>query len=112
MACFFIISNFPFFILKRVNSSKNLRIVVIGASAGGLNAVSEVIAQFDETLNIAVFIVLHLARTVVADVLLYRLSKVTSFKCIIPVEDEVIKANHIYFAPPDRHMLIKEKKII
>ncbi len=37
-------------------------IITIGASAGGLNAMSELVSQLPENINAAVFIVLHLSK--------------------------------------------------
>ena len=48
-------------------------IIVIGASAGGLNAVTEVIAQLDNSCNCAIFVVIHLSHTSVAEFLLFKI---------------------------------------
>jgi two-component system chemotaxis response regulator CheB len=48
-------------------------VVCIGASAGGLNAVSELIAQLPADINAAIFVVLHLSRAAMGDVLVSRL---------------------------------------
>lgn len=37
-------------------------LITIGASAGGLNAMSELVSQLRENINAAVFIVLHLSK--------------------------------------------------
>ncbi len=38
---------------------KPVFIMIIGASAGGLNAISEIVAQLPEELDAAIFIVIH-----------------------------------------------------
>jgi len=44
-------------------------IVVIGASAGGLTALTEIVGQLNPDMDIAVFIVLHLSTTGIGDYL-------------------------------------------
>lgn len=86
-------------------------IITIGASAGGLNAISEVVAQFSEEMNVAVFIVLHLSKVGMGEFILSRIQKYTQFTCIIPKDGEKIEARHIYVAPPDIHMVVKDGNI-
>jgi two-component system, chemotaxis family, protein-glutamate methylesterase/glutaminase len=88
------------------------RVIVIGTSAGGLSALSELVMQFPKDLKAAVFVVLHLSRKAVGEVLVHHLQKHTSFVCKIPKNDEVIEEGTIYIAPPDYHMLLKEDKIV
>ena len=38
-------------------------IITVGASAGGLRALNELVAQLDKNWNVAVFIVIHLSKT-------------------------------------------------
>lgn len=87
-------------------------IVTIGASAGGLNAISEVVLQFTEDLDIAVFVVLHLAKVGMGNFLIHRLQKYSTFSCVIPQGGEKIEAGHIYIAPPDTHLLMKGDEIV
>ncbi|MCW3106989.1 MAG: hypothetical protein JWQ09_1495, partial [Segetibacter sp.] len=85
-------------------------IITIGASAGGLNAISELVAQLPEGLNAAVFIVIHLSKVGLGEFLITRLQKYTPFTCIIPKDREEIESGHIYIAPPDTHLLIRNGK--
>jgi two-component system chemotaxis response regulator CheB len=91
--------------------TKPAYIITVGASAGGLNAVNELIAQLPETLNVAVFIVMHLSKVGVGEFLVTRLQKYTAFTCIIPQDGDQIEAGKIYIAPPDKHLLIKDGKV-
>ncbi|HSU49071.1 MAG TPA: chemotaxis protein CheB [Segetibacter sp.] len=86
-------------------------IITIGASAGGLNAISEVVAQLPEELDAAVFVVIHLSRIGLGAFLINRLQKYTAFTCLIPKDGEEIEAGKIYIAPPDNHLLIKDGKV-
>ncbi len=86
--------------------------IVIGASAGGINAVSELVSQLPGELNASLFIVLHLSKTALGDILINRIQKNTSLTCKLAENGEEIKTGHIYVAPPDVHLLIKEKEIV
>ena len=50
-------------------------LVVIGASAGGLNALSEMVQSFDPESDAAYCIVLHLSRKGIGDFVVHRLSQ-------------------------------------
>jgi two-component system, chemotaxis family, protein-glutamate methylesterase/glutaminase len=87
-------------------------IIVIGASAGGLHSVVEVCAQLNQTINAAVFIVLHLTKLSSRDVLTYRIQKNTAFTCKMAEHNDTIKQGYVYIAVPDKHLVIKKNKII
>ncbi len=87
-------------------------IVVIGASAGGLNALSELVRTLPAGLDAAYCIVLHLSRKGIGDFVVHRLSKVTTMECSMASNGATIEAGHIYVAPPNQHLLVKEGKIL
>lgn len=87
-------------------------IVVVGASAGGLNSVIELSAQLKDEMEIAMFVVLHLSPQSAADILIERIQRNTSFKCELAEQDRTIRAGHIYLAPSDNHLLLKKGKIL
>lgn len=87
-------------------------IIVAGASAGGMNALSELVAQFNDEMDVAVFIVMHLSRTSISDFLVHRLQPHSSFKCELAKEGAKIQKGHIYIAAPNQHLLVKKNKII
>jgi two-component system chemotaxis response regulator CheB len=87
-------------------------IVVVGTSAGGMNALAELVAQFDDKTDIAVFIVMHLSRTSISDFLVHRLQPHTPLKCEIAKEDAEIERGHIYVAAPNLHLLVKKNRIL
>ncbi|NIJ55674.1 chemotaxis protein CheB [Dyadobacter arcticus] len=87
-------------------------IVVIGASAGGLNALDELIQTLPAGLDAAYCIVLHLSRKGIGDFVVHRLSKVTSMQCSMAANGATIEAGHIYVAPPNQHLLVKDGKIL
>jgi two-component system chemotaxis response regulator CheB len=86
--------------------------IVIGASAGGLKAMNELVSQLPANTNSAVFIVIHLAKVGIGDFLVHRLQKYTSYTCTIARHEEKVERNHIYIAPPDQHMLVKDNRVL
>lgn len=87
-------------------------IVVVGASAGGLQSVVELIAQLKEEMQVAVFVVMHLSKLSLSKVLVARLQALTTYHCKIAENDEPVQAGHVYLAPPDVHLLVSmDKKV-
>jgi two-component system chemotaxis response regulator CheB len=87
-------------------------IIVVGASAGGLNSVIELISQVTEKIDAAVFVVLHFRKLSADSFVLQRLQRNTSFTCKLAEDGELIRRNHIYMGVPDQHLVLKEGKIV
>ena len=87
-------------------------IVVIGASAGGLNALSEMVQHLEKGLDAAYCIVLHLSRKGIGDFVVHTLKKVNSLPCSLAKDGDAIERDHIYVARPNQHMLVKEDKFM
>ena len=80
--------------------------IVIGASAGGVQALSKLVADLPEDLPAAVFIVLHIpsdAPSFLPDIL----SRESKIKIAHAINGEEIKRGRVYVAPPDQHMLLE-----
>jgi len=79
--------------------------VVIGTSAGGVEALSVLLPAFSAGQKVAVFIVLHLPRDRPS-----LLVDIFAPKCALPVREaedkEPVAPGTVYFAPPDYHLLI------
>lgn len=86
-------------------------IVVIGASAGGVYALKELVACLPANFPAIVFIVQHVA----ADAPSY-LPRIFNYagknRASHPVDGETIRPGHIYVAPPDHHLLIKNETVL
>lgn len=84
-------------------------IVVIGASAGGIQALLEVIAELPATYASSIFIVVHVgtARSLLPTIL----SRGSQLAASHASDGEQFVAGHIYVAPPDFHMLVREDRI-
>jgi len=80
-------------------------IVVIGASAGGVEAISHIVAELPRDLRAAVLVVLHLSRgrSVLPDIL----SRVGRLPAAHPQDGDSLHYGHIYVAPPDHHMTVE-----
>lgn len=87
-------------------------IIVVGTSAGGLNALIEFVSQLKAEMDAAVFIVMHLSRTSISDFLVHRLQPHTSLPCEVAKENTVIQKGHVYIAPPNAHLLVKKNRMI
>jgi two-component system chemotaxis response regulator CheB len=81
--------------------------VVIGASAGGIEALTVLLPALSRELRPPVFIVLHLPRdrpSVLADIF--------AQKCAVPVREaedkEMVMPGTVYFAPSDYHLLVDQ----
>lgn len=87
-------------------------IVVVGASAGGLNALREMVQYFQKGLDTAYCIVLHLSRKGIGDFVVHTLEKTTSLPCSLATDGEVIKKDHIYVARSNQHLLVKDNRFL
>jgi two-component system chemotaxis response regulator CheB len=63
-------------------------------------------------MNAAVFITMHLGQVKNGEHMAQRFQKNTSFICKMADDAEIIQAGYVYIAVPDKHLLIKENKII
>jgi two-component system, chemotaxis family, protein-glutamate methylesterase/glutaminase len=80
-------------------------IVALAASAGGLNALAEVLSTLPAEFTAAIAIVQHLApqhRSLMADIL----SRRTALKVKQAQEGDSLTPGTVYIAPPDRHLLV------
>src|SRR5437763_2723940 len=82
-------------------------IIVIGTSAGGITALTELVNQFNSDWDAAFFIVSHLSRKGISDFLVHKLQEHTNLHCERAMEDGSIQKGHIYIAMPNFHMLLK-----
>jgi len=81
-------------------------IVVIGASAGGVEALSQVVAGLPADLAAAVFIVLHIHPSS-ASTLPEVLSRRGPLHAAHAIHGEAIVPGRIYLAPPDNHVTLR-----
>lgn len=84
-------------------------IIVVGASAGGVEALRTLVAGFPPGLPAAVFVVLHIGQH--ASSLPQLLTKAGALPAIHPSNGEVLVKGKIFVAPPDCHLLVALDRI-
>jgi two-component system, chemotaxis family, protein-glutamate methylesterase/glutaminase len=85
-------------------------VVVIGASAGGVEALGTVVAGLPADLPAAVFVVLHIpaSGTSVLPAILGRRGDLPAAHA---VDEEPIRNGRVYVAPPDHHLLVQPNAV-
>ena len=81
--------------------------IVIGSSAGGLQALKTVFSSLENDFIIPIIVVQHISPHSDNYITTY-LNKICKIKVKEANEKEVIENGHIYFAPPNFHLLIEE----
>jgi len=81
-------------------------IIVIGASAGGIEALRRLCAQFPADLPAAVLVVQHLSPAG-RSMLPQLLDRVGPLPATSPVDGEALQFGRIYVAAPDHHLLLR-----
>ena len=83
------------------------QLIVIGASAGGVEALSKLVANLPRDLNACVCVVLHLAPRGVS-ALASILARSGPLPCRTAVDGEPLRRGEILVAPPDRHLIVDD----
>ena len=81
-------------------------IVVVGASAGGMEALRELVSQLPDDFEASVFVVWHTSPSV-RSILPSVLDESGPLPAAFATDREPIKPRRIYVAPPDHHMLLE-----
>src|SRR5215475_8127621 len=82
-----------------------MRVIVIGTSAGGVQALKTLLAGLPADFNAYVLAVIHIAPSS-PGLLPDLLSKAGRLHCVHPAQGEKLQRGRFYVAPPDRHMLV------
>jgi two-component system, chemotaxis family, protein-glutamate methylesterase/glutaminase len=85
-------------------------LVVIGASAGGVEALRALVAGLPPDLDAAVLAVLHIPRTG-PSALPKILGRAGPLPCASAVDGEPLRSGRIYVAPADHHLLVLEGRV-
>ena len=80
-------------------------IIVVGASAGGVEALSRLVSDLPDDLPAAVFVVLHMG-PYTGTALPRILGRQTKLPVDHPRDGEPIQPNRIYVAVPDHHLIV------
>jgi two-component system, chemotaxis family, protein-glutamate methylesterase/glutaminase len=87
-------------------------IIVIGTSAGGMQALEIVMGQLPADLPASVFIVQHLNAQSSVEFLAGRLDRHSALTCKVARHGATFKPGYVYFAPPDLHLLLKKDQML
>ena len=85
-------------------------IIVIGASAGGVEALMGVVRALPSDLPAALFVVLHIPPDG-ASALPHILAAAGQLPAAHPRDGDPIEHGRIYVAPPDHHLLVEEGRV-
>ena len=85
-------------------------IIVVGASAGGVDALKQLVHGLPADLPAAAFVVLHVPAHG-PSVLPRILSRAGPLPAVHPVDGQPIVPGTIYVAPPDYHLLVKPGRV-
>ena len=85
-------------------------LVVIGASAGGVEALTRLVAELSPDLPAAVLVVLHVPASGTS-VLPSILTRSGPLLALHPDDGEKIQPGRVYAAPPNHHLLVQRDRI-
>ncbi|MEX2231348.1 MAG: chemotaxis protein CheB [Cyclobacteriaceae bacterium] len=86
-------------------------IIVVGASAGGVKALTDFVKSIPEDFTGSIFVVLHVPPHSPSN-LPGILTRAGALTAVHPKDGELIKPGRIYVAPPDHHMLLEGKSVL
>ncbi len=87
------------------------RVVAIGASAGGINAISKVLASLGSNFPVGIVVVQHLPRQY-PSYLAQIFGRITTMTVKEAADGDLISAGLVLIAPPDYHVLVNSKGVI
>ena len=89
---------------------KDYQAVVIGVSAGGLNALMRIFSQLPDRFTLPIIVVQHTHPA--EDGSMYKIFQASKLKIKEAFDKQVIQSGNIYFGPPEYHLLIEQTNTI
>ena len=86
-------------------------IVVIGASAGGVETLKQLVQRLPEDLPASLFVVLHIPPLNGASMLPAILERAGRLPAQSAIDGARFERGRIYVAPPDRHLLVERDRV-
>lgn len=86
------------------------RVILVGASAGGVGALSQLVRELPADLPAAVFVVLHISpygKSAMPAIL----SRAGALPAVHPRDEDPVQEGRIYVAPPDQHLVLEEGRV-
>jgi two-component system chemotaxis response regulator CheB len=99
--------------VSKTKRAKSLpQAIVIGTSAGGLNALVALTAQLQPNFPLPIMVVMHISEDATGNVLLNALSKNSKLTCAHAIGGQQLKPGHLYLAPSGKHLMVDEDATI
>ena len=96
--------------MGRNADDRGVAVIAVGASAGGVDAISAVVAGLPADLEAAVLVVLHVSPRG-KSVLPHILSSRGPLPARHAVDGERLEAGTVYVAPPDQHLVVQPGRV-
>lgn len=93
-----------------MNTAHRRDIVVVAASAGGIEALRELLSRLPGNLPASLLVVLHIPPSS-GGALANILNRSGPLPASAAQDGEEIRPGHVYVAPPDRHLLIEDGRV-
>src|SRR5690606_16229567 len=87
-------------------------IIVVGVSAGGMGALTNLVAQLPDKFPASIFIVQHMSADITGDAFVAAMNKHGKLPCSHAHDGQRFERGHIYLAPSDHHMMLTKGKIL
>ncbi|MEJ7778513.1 MAG: chemotaxis protein CheB [Daejeonella sp.] len=94
------------------NGHSSSKIIVIGTSAGGLDALLELTSQLTEDFPAPILVVRHISPDNTGQIIIDRLIQNSTLKCSKAKNGGKLLPGHIYIAPPDHHFMVDDDQSI
>jgi two-component system chemotaxis response regulator CheB len=93
-------------LFKKDMSEKPKFMVVVGTSAGGLNALVELVSQLQADFSSPILVVQHISADATGNVTLDALNRHSKMKCAHAKHGVSPLPGHLYLAPSDYHLML------
>jgi two-component system chemotaxis response regulator CheB len=87
-------------------------VVVIGGSAGAVEAVAYLLGELPEDFSGYLFVVLHLAATSNPNWLRTTFAKRCRLSVETPADEQALEPGRVYVARPDHHLIVKKDRVL
>jgi two-component system chemotaxis response regulator CheB len=94
----------------RSPETEGQRIIVVGGSAGGLQAVEALLAQLDPALPATIFVVLHQSASSPGTIPTI-LARSSGLPIVSPTNRSPIRSGQVYVAPPNAHLFLERGRV-
>jgi two-component system chemotaxis response regulator CheB len=92
--------------LGNMSKSNLKQIIVVGTSAGGMNALALLFEQLPKDFAAPILIVMHISADAVGNALLDKLNNIGKIKCVHAETGMTPEPGYAYLAPSDHHLMI------